>query len=98
MAFFGTKFAVLDASQRTNKPSNHSNVRHVREDSSLFGTEPLHHLLSNSHDVFCILQSHKIGENKSTDYSADYGYNIVDADPSTLTLVHISKAFRYKSN
>jgi hypothetical protein len=95
MAIFETQFPVTDGSQRPNKASTHSKVRRIREDSSLFGPAPLHNLLSNSHDVFCILQTHKIGENKSTDYSADFGYNIVEADPSTLTLVHVSKAYRY---
>lgn len=95
MAFFETP-PVPNASRRPNESSGaHPSVHYLREDSSLFGPEPLHQLLRNSHDIFCILQTNKVGENKSTDYTADYGYNIVDVDPSTLNLVHISKAYRY---
>jgi hypothetical protein len=93
LACFQTNVPYPEANQKNNA-SKEARVFCVRDDSNLFGPQPLQQLLSNSHAVFSMLQNYKVGENKNTDYSLDLGYKILDADPSNLNLVHISKAYR----
>ncbi|XP_059475631.1 nuclear pore complex protein Nup85 isoform X2 [Neocloeon triangulifer] len=66
----------------------------VREDSALFEQPAVRTLLNNSHAVFSILQSYDLHENHTADTTFDHGYQIFDVDPSELSLVHASRAYR----
>jgi len=94
MACFKTLLPRLDREAKSLLPGQPGQVSCIREDSVLFGPEALQKLLHDTHGVFKLLQTHKLGQNKNTDTSVDYAYGILEADPSALNLVHVSRAYR----